>query len=567
MKKPFYRHCVLILLAATVAAFPLAAGGAMEDYAGDSARSTDESRAADEQEPNASRAAGSRAGETADTLPDDPSATAESEGGVASATRVAPIAHSPTAMRSYERALRAYLKRDFERAEEYGKEALDVNPNCIEVKWLMACIFEKTGDLGRLLEYAGDLGIREARESAYISGLVQKGSRGYVLSRRDDYATVDLTEADGAREGLRLVAYEEGDILRHPVTLEIVDVDQPERGTLQIVQTYDTHSIARVLQGHAAVRRGMRVISEENYDRFSFEGDQQTASLEREDTGPRYKAIRLSQSYDGSELSGPEGFFFDSDNNLFVADTGNDRIVKLSAAGRFIDAFGESGSGQREFRGPVSIAVVGEDLAVVERMNHRVHLVDPENMRHEGVVGSRGIGAPGRFTTPQKAVSKDGMLYVLDSGNRRVQVIDKEGNVQQDTVTDAEVDQIPVSFTLLSDQIVLLDAVEGIAHRFSAAAPYRYQEASRLPDELRDVSIVDVTAFRSDGTEYLAFVLDQDSKIVITDAATLTVVQSIGTAGSGTGEFNQPVQAVVIDGALHVLERGNLRIQVISDFL
>jgi hypothetical protein len=200
-------------------------------------------------------------------------------------------------------------------------------------------------------------------------------------------------------------------------------------------------------------------------------------------------------------------------------------------------------------------------------MNHRLHLLDPESLDHEGIVGSRGIGAPGRFTTPQKAVATADRLLVLDSGNRRIQVVDADGSVLQETVDDPALSETPVSFAVLEDQIVVLDTVSAELHRFSLRAPYRYQGATPLPEALAGTSIVDVTGYSSAEGERLVFVLDAEARIVVTEADTLSVLKTIGSRGSGRGEFSEPVQAVVIDDVLHVLERENLRIQVISDFL
>jgi hypothetical protein len=277
--------------------------------------------------------------------------------------------------------------------------------------------------------------------------------------------------------------------------------------------------------------------------------------------------VDLAASYDGSTLSGPEGFFTDTDGTLFIADTGNDRVVKLGADGSFIAAFGKSGSAEDEFRGPVSVARAGTILAVVERANHRVHYLSARRLRHDSIVGSRGIGAPGRFTTPQKVVAHDGALLVLDAGNRRIQILHPDGTIGDDTVADPSVKYTPVSFAVLSEEIVLLDAVSGQLHRFAASPPYDHTAVSSLPEGLAGASIVDVAAFRADAAEYLVFVLDADNRLVIADAETLEEVTTIGRPGNAGGEFSDPVQVHSVDGALHVLERGSLRIQIISDLL
>jgi hypothetical protein len=546
---------ILALSLLGLAATPVAALGAPEEQAEEQAESAP---AAEARRGTQSEEAVQETGQVEQAQP---------QGGALAAQTAATVSHAPAAMRAYNRALRAYLKQDFEIAEELCRDALEIDPDCIEVKWLLACTYEKTGDLGRLLQCTAELGIREARESEYIAGLVRKGSKGYVLSRRGEYATVDLTHHDDVQKGQQLVVYEEGEILRHPVTLEIVDVDQPGRGMLEVVQTYDTHAVARVLEGEGNVMRGMRVIPESQYQRFSFGEVAAAPSAQAGQAGPRFQVVDLSGNYDGSKLSGPEGFFMDADGALFIADTGNDRVVKLDADGSFVAAFGKSGSGEDELRGPVSVARAGTALAVVERANHRVHYLSSRRLRHDSIVGSRGIGAPGRFTTPQKVVAHQGALFVLDAGNRRIQILEPDGTIRDDTVADPSVKYTPVSFAVLGDEIVMLDAVSGQLHRFAVSPPYHHEGVSSLPDGLAGASIVDVSAVRAGGTEYLVLVLDAENRLAIVDAESLDEVTTIGGSGNAAGEFSDPVQVRNVNGVLHVLERGNLRIQVISDYL
>jgi DNA-binding beta-propeller fold protein YncE len=58
-----------------------------------------------------------------------------------------------------------------------------------------------------------------------------------------------------------------------------------------------------------------------------------------------------------SQLRRPEGIAVDRDGNLWVADYGRDRVVKLSPDGRSLLAVGSRGSGLGEFVGPKGVAV------------------------------------------------------------------------------------------------------------------------------------------------------------------------------------------------------------------
>lgn len=468
-------------------------------------------------------------------------------------------------MRLYERAIRAYLKQDFARAEEMVMETLRNEPDMIEARWLLANTYQKTGRLGLMMETLAELGIRERVESEYFNELVTSGSTGYVLSQRNNYITIDLTEQNGAAKGARYVVYLEGDILRHPVTLTIVDVEQPARGIVEIVEVMETHSIATIEESRAPLERGMRVINEAEYERFFYDIGDDT-ELEEETSGPVSRIVPLDKSYDGGPVEAPEGFAVDQDGNIVVADTGNDRIIRVKPDGELVDLFGRSGSGTDELRAPVSVALRGDEIYVVERSNHRLHRVATEQLEHIGVVGSRGLDAPGMFTVPQKAVVVGEEIFVLDPGNSRIQIIDENGGVAERTITDDAVGDNPTSFTVGTSRVYLLDAVSGVVHRFNRSAPYEYLGETPVPEAvIADSSIVDITAFVMDSTPYLALVLDEAGEVVITDSSMSSIETRLGV--DSDIRFTDPVRVKFVDGELYVLERGAARVQVVADFL
>jgi hypothetical protein len=121
----------------------------------------------------------------------------------------------------------------------------------------------------------------------------------------------------------------------------------------------------------------------------------------------------------------PEGIgvFEDDDNRtfVFVADTGNDRIVKFeyidnSADGlEFLNDAGSTGSGSTQFREPVGIAVDAcGNLWVADRNNDRIQQLD-KNLNFESRVTNNYIEPTGVALSPNGKA-----LYVVDSGNDRV---------------------------------------------------------------------------------------------------------------------------------------------------
>jgi hypothetical protein len=104
-----------------------------------------------------------------------------------------------------------------------------------------------------------------------------------------------------------------------------------------------------------------------------------------------------------------------------VADTGNNRIVKLSPTGGLIDEWGSTGAGDGRFHGPSGVGVDGAGTVyVLDGENNRVQVFNSSG-RFIAKWGQRGPGL-GEFSKPVGlAVGCDGDVYVADTNNNRVQ--------------------------------------------------------------------------------------------------------------------------------------------------
>ncbi len=122
------------------------------------------------------------------------------------------------------------------------------------------------------------------------------------------------------------------------------------------------------------------------------------------------------------------------DGSVYVADTWAHRIQKFTPDGEFITqwgTFGQFGMGNPEgrsaFYGPRSIAVAPDGTVYVsDTGNKRVQVFDPDGqfIREWGGGGA----APGQLDEPMGvAVGPDGNIYVADTWNRRVQVLEPDG--------------------------------------------------------------------------------------------------------------------------------------------
>jgi DNA-binding beta-propeller fold protein YncE len=109
------------------------------------------------------------------------------------------------------------------------------------------------------------------------------------------------------------------------------------------------------------------------------------------------------------------------EENIYVADEGNDRVVELNANGETLRQWGSAGTGEGRFHAPASVAIDGAgDIYVLDSENNRV-----EQFEGDGHFltkwGVRGL-LLGEFSQPSAiAVDCAGNVYVADTNNNRVE--------------------------------------------------------------------------------------------------------------------------------------------------
>ena len=112
------------------------------------------------------------------------------------------------------------------------------------------------------------------------------------------------------------------------------------------------------------------------------------------------------------------------DDEVFVADA-SDRILVFDTEGRFRREFGRSGTAAGELRYPYGLCHREGELIVCEYANNRLQRFSLEG-ESRGTFGRPGRGE-GEFTAPWDVTcGPDGRLYVCDSGNHRVVIVDPE---------------------------------------------------------------------------------------------------------------------------------------------
>jgi sugar lactone lactonase YvrE len=250
----------------------------------------------------------------------------------------------------------------------------------------------------------------------------------------------------------------------------------------------------------------------------------------------------------GTQLSAPSGVAVDGAGNLFIADTGNDRVVMLPWTG--------SGFGSQSvlpiagISSPMGLAIDGAgDLYIASSGNDRVFRV-PKSLAGFGTPSRVGTGLDGPMGV---AIDSSGLLYIADTLNARVDKLAWTGNGFGTEQEIGDVHRSPIGL-----------AVDSVGDVYFAD-PYQNQLAvvdwPTILEKPQHWVPMEGVSFDA------ALAVDGNGNLFILDSGNNRVVMLPWT-GSGFGPqetvatgFNAPL-GMTIDshGVLYVADSGNNRV-------
>lgn len=252
----------------------------------------------------------------------------------------------------------------------------------------------------------------------------------------------------------------------------------------------------------------------------------------------------------------PNGVAVDAGGNIYVGDTGNNRIRKLNSTGEPVIEWGSAGSGAGEFSAPEFLAVDQAGyLYVADKGNFRI-----QKFTLDGAFvtawGSEGTGE-GQFRWPKGiAIDQDGYVYVADRWGGRIQKFTSSGTFV--AALGSGQFQQPVGIAIHQGHIYVADSYNHRIQKFTLDGAF-------------------VAAWGSRGSadgEFLypeGVAVDQDGFIYVTEALGYRVqkftsaggfVTKWGSSGEGEGQFSLPSDiAADQNGYIYVADSENDRIQ------
>lgn len=267
-------------------------------------------------------------------------------------------------------------------------------------------------------------------------------------------------------------------------------------------------------------------------------------------------------------FASPVGLAVDSGGNIYVADTDNHRIKKLSSAGEVILLLGSRGTGQGQFRYPEGVAVDSTGrIFVSDTGNHRVQVFDASG-GYLSTIGGPGTGT-GQFQTPTGlAVNAAGSIFVSDTGNGRIQKFSSTG-VHQLTIGSAGV----MNGQLRNARGVAVDAAGFIyaadsnnrrIQKFNSSGGYVTQWGPTAGTGDETISRYQVPVGVAVQGSYV-YVADSSGHFIERCSTTGATPVTWGTRGAAAGQFDSPAGVLALaSGDIYVADTGNNRVERLS---
>jgi len=253
----------------------------------------------------------------------------------------------------------------------------------------------------------------------------------------------------------------------------------------------------------------------------------------------------------------PEAVAVDSSGNIWVADSGHDRVLAFNSAHQFVRQFGSEGTGEGQFEGIRGIATNKEgDVYVSDYGNDRIQEFSPAGVFIRKF-GSLGTGA-GQLAGPTAvAVDSSGNVWVLDTYGVLAQEFSSTGVYVSGFGTAVAFDP---GLAISGGNLYITEAGNAKVHEYSTtgASIATFDERGTGTGKSSEP-----WAIATDPTTGNLYVSDIGNNNVQEFSAAGGYIATFGSAGYGAGQLSDAKGlAVGPTGVVYVADTANQRVEV-----
>ena len=269
---------------------------------------------------------------------------------------------------------------------------------------------------------------------------------------------------------------------------------------------------------------------------------------------------------DETRLSQPLGLDIDPEGNLYIADTGNNRILKCSQRGELLREAGGFGFDKEQFDRPVDVwAGNGLDVFVVDYNNQRLERYD-KDLNYIASYDSDELQEESRQFGYPSAVefSSNGEIFLADHEFNRVLRIDSFGKPQASfgdfNWGEGRLSR-PAKILLTSrNEIFVSDSTAEAIVEFDYYGNFvRRLGAGLLHDPM---GLAEMKRKTPNVNEAFLVIADRGHHRVVGLTRDGEILFSLGKIGQAPEQFLLPADVVVFGKRLFVLDTGNNRVQI-----
>lgn len=311
-----------------------------------------------------------------------------------------------------------------------------------------------------------------------------------------------------------------------------------------------------------------------------------------------------------ASLAQPGGLTVAPDGSVYIADSGHNRVRKVTPDGKISTVAGTGTTGYSGDGGPATAATlsdpeglaVGPDgsLYIADANNDRIRRVSPAGMistvAGSGVHGFQGDGGPATraaLANPKDVVvTPDGTLYIADSSNNRVREVMPDGiittvagngsNLSTGDYAPAGQAGVPNPIYLALDAhgalyvstaggIRRVDSNGVIVPLWSPGEYYMDENGNLLSVYARSLAVGNDGGLyiTSDSPETITYVASNDAFTHVVGRDVSSQNSPLGDNGPATRAVLSSVSAIALgpDGSLYIADNGNARVRHVSGIM